>query len=311
MIPGMEQDLKFIYEKDGENVKMLSYTDQILNYTKEWGRWIYWITVIENEKSSTLCVTNASKTNDCYSISKIFTVTALGMLFDHGNLDTDEKIVDIFKDELPDGMDIKWNDVTVHQVMCHKWGIEKGFLDIDVEDINTYRDRFGIRNDFLKIILSCPLPMTPGGKEVYSDAAYYLLSRVVAKKSGENLYDFLRKRLFNPLNFEETAWSCCPMGYSMGATGLFIRTGDIAKLGQLYMNKGMYKGQRILSETWCNLVLERGYELRKCNQTGYCKGGMYGQILYIDSSRNLSVAWQGYDKEGASAKMTDFLNTLR
>ena len=288
----------------------MTYTEQIFDYTKELLPGMYRITVTENGKSETLCVRNTSKTNDCYSVSKVFTVTALGMLFDEGKLDTNEKIVDIFSDRLSDIKDPKWNGVTLHMVMLHKWGIDEGFLDIDCEDISSFAEKYGERNDFLRIVLSHPLPMPLDDEEVYSDAAYYLLSRVVAKKAGEDMYGYLRKKLFNPLEFEETAWSSCPMGYSMGATGLFIRTEDIAKLGQLYIDKGMYQGRRILSEEWCDTVLHRGYELKKQNGCAYCKGGMYGQMLYIDPGRGLSVAWEGYDEDGFASQLTDFLGTL-
>lgn len=288
----------------------MTFTEQIFQYARQMRPDLYSISVIENGKKSSLQVSNANKTNDCYSVSKFFTVTALGMLFDEGNLDTDEKIVDILKEYLPEKMDPKWEEVTLHMVMRHRFGIREGFLDIDTEDINEYPKRFGIRNDFLKIVLSVDLPLTPGKEKCYSDAAYYLLSRVVFQKTGRDLYDYLRERLFLPLAFEETAWSRCPMGYSMGATGLYIRTGDIAKLGQLYLEKGIFEGKRILSEKWCHMVLDRGYELEKVSPIGYCKGGMYGQMIYIDPKHKLSVAWEGFDTNGYSQKMMDFLSSL-
>lgn len=288
----------------------MSYTEKIFEYAKELTPGMYWISVIESGKASTMRVSGANKTNDCYSVSKVFTVTALGMLFDDGLLDTNEKIVDIFKDELPDGIDPKWNDVTIHMVMLHRWGIANGFLDIDSEDINSYEEKYCTRNDFLKIVLSSPLPLTPGDEERYSDAAYYLLSRVVSKKCGKKLYDLLNERLFNPMEFEETAWSACPMGYSMGATGLFIRSGDIAKLGQLYLDKGIYKGKRIISEKWCDIALERGYELNKIGDGRYCKGGFLGQMLYVDVPRDLSVSWLCVDENGVSTRMMDFIKSM-
>lgn len=288
----------------------MSYTKQIMNYTGKLLPGMYRITVMENGISETRFVKKANKTNDCYSVAKAFTVTALGLLYDEGKLDTSETVADIFRERQWDIKDPQWNHVTLHMVMLHKWGIDKGFLDIDCEDIHTYGEIYGEKNDFLKIVLSRPLPLPLGSKMVYSDAAYYLLSRVVEKKAGEDLYDYLRKKLFNPMEFEETAWSRCPMGYSMGATGLFIRTEDMAKLGQLYLDKGMYKGQRILSQEWCDTVLQREYELKPTNRGAYCKGGMYGQMLYIDPARKLSVAWEGYDEEGYCDQMIAFLGRL-
>lgn len=288
---------------------MSLYINKIINFAEKQSPGIYYITVVEDDVSITACVTPAGETNDCYSISKLFTVTALGMLFDEGKLDTNEKIADIFNNVFPENADEKWKDITVHMVLQHRWGIESGFLDIDVEDINSYKDVYGCRNDFLKIIFSRELKNIPGDEECYSDAAYYLLSRVVTEKSGESTYDYLRRKLFNPLGFKEAAWSCCPMGYTMGATGLFIRTSDMVKLGKLYLDKGMYRGRRLLSEEWCSTVFKNGYELRKCNSTGYGKGGMYGQMLYIDPEKNLSVAWLGHDKDD-NEKMRDYLNNL-
>ncbi|HIX93245.1 MAG TPA: beta-lactamase family protein [Firmicutes bacterium] len=285
---------------------MCKYTEEIINKARKCGDWLYSIAVAENERLTTAAIRPANRTNDCYSVAKLFTVTALGMLYDERRLDVDERIVDIFSSELPDDIDPGWERVTVDMVMRHRFGIEQGFLDIDVEDLDTYRAVYGTREDFLGIVLSHRLPLEPGTREVYSDAAYYLLSRVVTKKSGEILCDYLRQRLFNLLEFEEAAWSCCPRGYSMGATGLFIRVGDMVKLGQLYLSGGVYRGRRILSEEWCRQVLERGWELRRFG-SGYAKGGMYGQFLYISCERRLAVAFMGHDQADASAAMREIL----
>ena len=287
----------------------MKYTDRILDFASTQANRIYHISVIENGVSTSLCVTPSNKTNDCYSVSKLFTVTAIGLLYDEGKLNTNEKIADILSDTLPSTIDPKWNQITVHDVLLHRWGIDQGFLDIDCEDINYYPRIYGERNDFLKIIFSKHLPKTPGESECYSDAAYYLLSRIVSKKAGETLYEYLRKRLFLPLCFEETAWSTCPMGYPMGATGLFLRCGDMAKLGSLYLQGGLYNGNRILSKEWCETVLQAGYELRKCGGNGYAKGGMYGQRLYICPEKDLVVAWLGYDENG-NQQMLEYIQNL-
>lgn len=67
-------------------------------------------------------------------------------------LSPDEKPVDIFKDQLPDGIDPKWEQVTLDHLIRHRWGIGQGFLDIDTEDINTFDRKYGTGNDFLKIV---------------------------------------------------------------------------------------------------------------------------------------------------------------
>lgn len=291
--------------------KNMTYTEKIFAKAHE-EKGLYSVTVVENGISRTEEITPANKTNNCYSVAKAFTVTALGLLHDDGLLSTDERPTDIFKDELPEKISPKWEVITLDNVMRHRWGLENGFLDIDSEDLSTYKEKYGTRNDFLKIVFSADLPLTPGDEDsrTYSDAAYYLLSRVVTKKTGKTLFDFMRERLFTPLEFEEAAWSTCPMGYSMGATGLYLRTPDMAKLGMLYLNKGMYNGVRCLSEKWCDTVIERGYELRRNTPTSFSKGGMHGQQLFVDDTKGIVVAWLGYDTDGYVGRMFDFLAAL-
>lgn len=287
----------------------MNYTNAIIKFAQKNAPDMYWISVVENAKSSTQSIMKANQTNNSYSVSKLFTVTALGMLFDEGKLSPDEKVIDVLRDYIIEDMDKKWNEVTVDMVMRHSFGIEHGFLDIDGENINDFEKKYGSRTDFLKIVFSAKLPKKLSTEFCYSDAAYYLLSRVVCKKAGMDLCDYLRIRLFNPLQFEEFAWSKCPMGYSMGATGLYVRCSDIAKLCQVYLYDGIYNKKRILSEIWCRAVLERGYELRGSNGI-YRKGGMLGQMAYIDKKRNIAVAWQGYDTTGYQEKMLVFLSQL-
>lgn len=289
----------------------MTYTEKIFAKAHE-EKGLYSVTVVENGISRTEEITPANKTNNCYSVAKAFTVTALGLLHDDGLLSTDERPTDIFKDELPEKISPKWEVITLDNVMRHRWGLENGFLDIDSEDLSTYKEKYGTRNDFLKIVFSADLPLTPGDEDsrTYSDAAYYLLSRVVTKKTGKTLFDFMRERLFTPLEFEEAAWSTCPMGYSMGATGLYLRTPDMAKLGMLYLNKGVYNGVRCLSEKWCDTVIERGYELRRNTPTSFSKGGMHGQQLFVDDTKGIVVAWLGHDTDGYVGRMFDFLAAL-
>jgi CubicO group peptidase (beta-lactamase class C family) len=226
-----------------------------------------------------------------YSVAKVFTMTAIGMLHDAGRLRVQDRVIDIFRDELPDGMDERWGEATVEHLLTHRVGLPQGFLDIDVDDLTRYPT-----DDFLHYVLSTPLQQTPGEKFVYSDAAFYLLARIVTKITGERLDDFLRPTLFGTMGFRELAWSVCPRGYCMGATGLYIRTADMVKLGYAYANDGCYGGKRVVSADWVKLALERKYELSPYGSSGiYTKGGMYGQLLCLSPERRIAFGWHGYE----------------
>lgn len=227
---------------------------------------------------------------NCYSVAKAFTVTAIGILYDKGLVKPSDLLCDILKEYLPSNIDSKWFKVTIHDVLLHRIGFGCGMLDIDCEDASLYPT-----TDYLQMVFETKLTYEPGTVHQYTDAAYYLLSRVVAKLSGKDLCELLRPILMEKMKFKEFAWSTCPKGYSMGATGLYLRTEDMIKLGILYLNKGMWKEERIISEEWVNLVLSNGYEFKPLKNGWYGKGGMLGQFLIFNPKMKKAMACHSYD----------------
>ena len=263
----------------------------------------YRISISTADGFETLNRLPANPCQDCYSIAKLFCVTAIGMLFDEGKLTPATTVSEILAEELKEyGIPAeKWANITLDHIMRHEIGFEKGFLDIDTEDITKYPT-----DDFLFMVLDRELVYAPGETRVYSDAAYYLISRVITKISGERLDDFLMDRLFSKIGCREVAWSKCPRKYPVGATGLYIRSDDVVKLGRIYLDGGVWQGERIISEEWIRIVLERGYELREFGN-GFSKGGMRGQRLYVNFDKNVAVAWHSFDPDRKNTALGDAL----
>lgn len=226
-----------------------------------------------------------------YSIAKAYTGLAVGLLYDRGLLKPEDTALSFIPDLVPEGIDERWYDVTLDNLMLHTSGFGRGLLDIDADDASTYPTQ-----DYLSIVLGEPLPGVRGVDHQYTDAAYYLLSRVIARVSGQDLCDLLRPVLFGKLNFKELSWSVCPQGYSMGATGLYTRTEDVIKLAILYLRGGDWAGEQIVSREWVDLVISRGYEFKPKGGGWYGKGGMRGQMLTFNPDLGLAVAWHGYGK---------------
>ena len=268
---------------------MSSYLKEAEKLIREKGYNVYRITEICDDESETVKLQYANPCQNIYSIAKVFSTTAAMMLVDRGMLSTCERVCDIFEDEQPCRIDEKWYDVTVHHLLKHRAGFSSGQLDIDCLDST----KFGC-NYFLKLLFTTPLISAPGERSTYSDAAFYMISRVVSKKLGEPMDNFLWRELFTPCGFREAAWSKCPLGYPMGATGLYVRTDDVAKLGQIYLSGGVYNGKRILSEKAVSTVLENGYELA-LHGSYYAKGGMRGSMLQVIPEKNRVVAWTACD----------------
>jgi len=277
--------------------------DRAEAYVKEHGYKVYRICIDDGESIKTREFESSNRCNDTYSVAKAFTMTAAGILCDRGLLTPETVIGDIFKDEIAayGDCDPKWNRITLDNVMRHQIGYVRPFLNIDIDIINPFELE---SLDFLHVIFKEKIAEEPGTVPAYSDSAFYIVSRVVTKLTGEKLDDFLCRELFNPLKFREYAWSRCPEGYPMGGTGLYISTEDMTKLGRLYLNKGVYGGKRIISEKWVNQVLSRNYEFGPVNGgRGRAKGGMNGQMLYFSYEDNIAVSWQGSEPRGEIGRM--------
>ena len=159
---------------------------------------LFWLTESEHGKRTTWSFVPDNPCNDIYSVTKVFTVTALGFLYDQGLWKPDDKICDLFRKKLPGRYDPQWEEVTLDHVIRHRIGVTEDFLDIDNYDMTQFGSE-----DFLKLAFERPVPARPGVDYQYSDGAYYLLSRVVTELSGEKLDDFLRPRLLMPLHVRE------------------------------------------------------------------------------------------------------------
>ena len=163
-------------------------------------------------------------------------------------------------------------------------------LDIDAQDSSKWP------RDFLGILLSTNLAYKPGEKYVYTDATFYLASRIAEAKSGEKLNVFMIRKMLDPLEFSEYAFSTDPQGSPIGATGLYTSTEDMAKLGLVFVQNGVYKDKRILSQRFVDEAFERTFELYPVGDEGvaFVKGGMNGQLLYMNRKTKRVVAIHSY-----------------
>lgn len=232
----------------------------------------------------------ANPLNNSYSCTKSFAATAIGLLWDENRIGLDEPVTEVLKGEYDCFKDPRWEKVLVRHALSHTMGIDKGYLDIDVEDIFTYGT-----DDFLTYAFSASLPHEPGAHYQYSDAAFYIVSRLVSRRAGEKLDEYLMRKLLYPMRVQEAAFSRCPKGHPIGATGLYIRSRDMVKLGYLYANGGEIYGNKLLSEKWIRTDQENGFAFQKTGVEGvYGKGGMLGQFLMYSPEKRYACAWHTY-----------------
>jgi CubicO group peptidase (beta-lactamase class C family) len=171
-----------------------------------------------------------------YSASKSFTCTAIGLAVKGKKLSIDDKVISFFPESLPDTVDPFLAELKIKDLLSMSSG--------------QRQESSATTNDWIKAFLETPVVNEPGTKYRYSSMASFMLSAIVQKVTGEKVVDYLTPRLFNPLGIEGYDWETNPQGINTGGWGLRLKTEDLAKFGQLYLQKGRWNGKQILPEKW-------------------------------------------------------------
>ena len=223
-----------------------------------------------------------------YSISKTFTAAAAGFAVDEGLLDVDDRVVDFFPDRLPEDVSENLASMRVRDLMTMTCGQAR-------EAANVYNREIDLEQAFL----SAPVEYAPGTHFVYNTLGTYMVSAILQKVTGQKVVDYLDTRLFQPLGIEKPVWEESPQGINLGGTGLFIKTEDMAKMGQLLLDGGKWHGKQILSRDWVAQMTSKqvdnarpadkrpdwtqgyGYFMWLCTHGGVRADGSDGQYIIV------------------------------
>ena len=177
-----------------------------------------------------------------YSLSKSFTSTAVGLAVAEGKLKVDDPVLGFFPDEAPAQPSANLKAMRVRDLLT----MSTGHHDEDIRDFPVQRR--GQRRE--SISRRARSPHKPGTFFFYNTPASYMLSAIVQKVTGQPVLDYLGPRLFEPLGIENPTWDASKQGVSLGGFGLNVRTEDIARFGQLYLQKGMWQGKQLVPAAW-------------------------------------------------------------
>lgn len=182
------------------------------------------------------------------SLTKTYTVTALGLLHDEGKLRLDEKIVDVLARYVPKEHACELDKATVRDVLRMSSGV-KPLFDISEPDWLTH-------------YFSLPGEYEPGSFYFYSGTTTAVGGAIIRERTGEGLLSYLKPRLFDKIGIDATRIRTYYTGDGLeyGGGGFFTTTEDNLRLMMLYLNKGMWNGERVLSETWCKEVSTKQIE---------------------------------------------------
>lgn len=219
-----------------------------------------------------------------YSLSKSFTSTAVGIAIAEGRMSVDDLVLDAFPEHAPAEPGQQLKTMRVRDLLRMATG---------------HHTETALRpeTNWIKAFLAHEVAHKPGTFFLYNTPATFMLSAMVQKATGQTVLDYLRPRLFEPLGIENPTWGTSPEGITLGGYGLSIRTEDIARFGQLYLQKGQWNGRQLVPSAWVAEATARqvsngsnprsdwdqgyGYQFWRCRHNGYRGDGAFGQYCIV------------------------------
>lgn len=230
-----------------------------------------------------------------WSLSKSFTSTAVGMAVAEGKFSIDDPVLKFFPDEAPANPSDKLKAMRVRDLLTMSTGHQEEPKVRDIKD-----------QTWVKTFLNHPVPHKPGAHFQYNTPATFMLSAIVQKTTGQTVVDYLKPRLFDPLGIEQPQWDANPEGITLGGYGLHVRTEDIAKFGQLYLQKGQWNGKSLLSADWIAMATSKqvsngsdpmkdwdqgyGFQFWRCRHNAFRGDGKDGQFCIVLPDHDAVVA---------------------
>ena len=227
---------------------------------------------------------DASKPHVLWSLSKSFTSTAVGLVVEEGKLSIEDRVVGFFPDDLPAEPTENLRKMQVKDLLTMSTG--------HADEPNVRQSQ-----DWIKSFLAHPLPHPPGTFFRYNTPATFMQSAIVQKVTGKTVVDYLQSRLFDPLGIQPPRWDTNPQGISLGGYGLFLKTEDIAKFGQLYLQNGKWEGKQLIPATWVQQATSKqvsngdnpssdwnqgyGFQFWRCRHNAFRGDGKDGQFCVV------------------------------
>lgn len=227
-----------------------------------------------------------------WSLSKSFTSTAVGLAVAEGKLSIDDPVIGFFPDSLPPEPSANLKAMRVRDLLTMTTG---------------HQDEVNLReqSDWIRAFLAHPVPHKPGTHFRYNTPATFMQSAIVQQVTGQTVLEYLGPRLFEPLGIAAPRWDNNPQGISIGGYGLYLRTEEIAKFGQLQLQKGTWNGQTLIPESWVELATSKqvsngsnpesdwdqgyGFQFWRCRHNAFRGDGKDGQFCVVLPEQNAVV----------------------
>ena len=222
-----------------------------------------------------------------YSSSKTLVSIAVGIAIDENRLRLTDRVATFFPEYLPDTVSARLAAMTVRDLLTMTSGIKPDW---------------GMRSkgtEWIKTFLCKNVENKPGEVFSYDSMVTYMLSAIVQKVTGMKVLDYLKIKLFNPMNVSVVNWEESPEGVNTGGWGLHIQSESLAKVGQMWLDGGVWNGQQLVSRKWITQMSTRqanggdygyGFQTWMCAYPGAVRAdGALGQYVIVVPEKDVVI----------------------
>ncbi len=238
-----------------------------------------------------------------YSVTKSFISTLVGIALDQGKLKgIEQKALDLLPGRTFANSDARKQAMTLENLLTMSSGL--GWVEGDP----TYT-KMATSTNWVNMVMDLPMVADTGKTFVYCSGCSHVLSAIIEEAAGGSTLDFAQKNLFQPLGITNMRWETDRQGIPIGGWGLNITPRDMAKLGYLYLHRGVWDGKQVVSSSWVQAATTRhidtggrlGYGYQWWiypTHNAYVAQGRYGQTIFVAPDLDLIVVTTAAIEEG-------------
>lgn len=235
------------------------------------------------------------------SVTKSVMSLLVGVAVDEGKIASPEQKLSVYYPQLLEpGVDPRKRDITLGHVLSMSTGLEwvenmERFFNISWDPNLMF-----LSADPAAYVLARPMEDVPGGHLHYSTGSSQLLAGVLHKATGKTPGEYAGEKLFGPLGIAAPEWRGGRDGLNWGGVGLRLTAHDMAKIGQLTLQKGVWGGRRVVSEEWLALSMREhmvGHPHQRygyhwwTSPHGWSAQGFGGQYVFVRPAERLVVVF--------------------
>ncbi len=236
--------------------------------------------------------------HELYSITKSVVSALIGIAIQEGYINNvNDLVLGFFPERTFENDNVLKRSITLEHVLTMSSGLEWDF------------DEMVSSRDWVQYVLDQPMYIEPGTEFYYSSGNSHVLSAIIQETSGLNTRDFAQQYLFDPLGISDIRWQMDLNDIPKGGWGLAMKPRDMAKLGYLYLNQGVWDGQQIIPSGWIKAStkghiqvpeplepwdLYMGYSWWLHGSGLYAAHGTKGQFIYVIPESDLVVVFTGH-----------------